>query len=336
MSTMGKVPKYDLVKTDILFDFNDFQMLKNFYKNNVGKDLKEIELASIGFFDSNGYLKNGSLLFKDDYNGLECKIVCSVYNGLTRGDNFIIASNEFNGNLISCFNYIWEFVNQRMNHGFIKEETKRIEVDAFPRRSLFEAIINSLAHRDYFLTGSAIYVDIFKNRLVITSPGGLYGNGDLKKTYKLDSFISRRRNELICNIFILCKAMEAKGTGFEKISDDYKNVQLNHKPFIYCKNNQFSIVLPDLTYENGVGLDDDAISILGQIENCSKYDNSVLAFCYYKEKNVRELTEYLNVSNSTFFRKNVILNLVNQRFLIENSNGNKKTYITNHDLVKII
>jgi len=38
-----------------------------------------------------------------------------------------------------------------------------------------------LAHRDYFLSGSAIYVDLFKNRLVISSPGSFFGTGDMKK-----------------------------------------------------------------------------------------------------------------------------------------------------------
>lgn len=41
-------------------------------------------------------------------------------------------------------------------------------------------------------------------------------------------------NEFV--IFLLwCKAMEDKGTGFEKILEDYKNVDLKYKPFIFAK-----------------------------------------------------------------------------------------------------
>lgn len=333
MSTNSKHPKFDLQKTDIKFNINDFTMLSKFYKENTNNELKEKELAAINFFDENHFLTNGALLFKDDYDGNDSKVVCSLYKGLTRGDNQIIASNSFQGNLIKCYEYIYEFVNQRMNHGFIKKETKRIDIDAFPKRSLFEAIINSLAHRDYFISGSAIYVDMFKNRLVISSPGGLYGSGDVKKTYKLDYFISRRRNELICDVFIMCKAMEAKGTGFEKIMDDYKNENESHKPFIFSKNNQFSIVLPDLTYEDGITLDDESLQILENINNGSKYDISILAFCYNTNKSIKDITNYLNVSNSTFFRKKIIMNLVLQNFLIEKEEGNTKTYYTNHNLV---
>lgn len=52
----------------------------------------------------------------------------------------------------------------------------------------------------------------------------------------------------------MCKAMGDKGTGFEKILEDYKNVDLKYKPFIFAKNNQFSIVLPDFTSKDDVWL----------------------------------------------------------------------------------
>ena len=49
-----------------------------------------------------------------------------------------------------------------------------IGVDAYPARALFEGIINAIAHRDYFLDGTQIQVDMFKNRLEISSPGSFF------------------------------------------------------------------------------------------------------------------------------------------------------------------
>lgn len=336
MSIKGKIPKFDNGKTNQKFNFQDFKMLQEFYNKNTNKILKEKDLLSLGFVTEDGYLKNGSVLFKDDYNGELTTVVCSSYNGNTRGDNHIVASNTYKGNLISCYYYIFEFINQRMNHGFIKKETSRVDIDSFPKRSIFEAVINALAHRDYFLTGTAIYVDMFKNRLVISSPGGLFQTGDIKKTYQLDSFISKRRNELISSVFVLCNAMEAKGTGFEKIIEDYKEADLKHKPFIFSKNNQFSIVLPDLTNSDGVLLDDESISIIGEYTNQGKYDNQILLYCYYEARSVKEITDYLGVSNSTFFRKNILNNLTSQQLLEELDTTKEKLYITNKNLVKLL
>ena len=335
LSLTGTRPQFDLCTTDQIFDEKNFQDLYAFYKKNTGKDLKEKELASIGFFDKNRKLAKGATLFQDDYDGKDTQIVCSMYKGLTRGDDDIIASNNYQGNLIKEYYYMSSFIEQRMNHGFHKKATSREDIDSFPARSLFEAIINSLTHRDYFITGSAIYVDLFKNRLVISSPGGLFGSpSENIETYKLDSFISRRRNTLISNVFVLCKAMEAKGTGFEKITQDYKDAKLSHKPYLFVKNNQFSIVLPDLTYADGIQTDEDSYILLQKVEKPSKYDLSVLAFCFSSYKSVKEITEHLGVSNSTFFRKNVISNLLDQSFLLKKEVGNRQVYLANHDKIE--
>lgn len=326
-------PKYDMDHTNILFNFNDFNKLKQFYLENTNKELKVKDLESINFYDENNLLYKGSYLFSDNYDGKDLKVVFTMYKGFTRGDDFIISSNEFMGNAIDCYKFLYDSITFNMKHGFIKKDTYRIDVDGFPKRSLFEAIINSIAHKDYYIEGSAIYADLFKDRLVLSSPGSLYGIRELDKTYSLDKFASKRRNELISNVFVLCHAMEAKGTGFEKIMEDYREQDVKHKPFIYSKNNQFRIVLPDLLYEDGVDFDSEGIKLLSNIENQTRFDLSVLAYCYSSYRSIKEIALYLGVSNSTFLRKNVILNLVNQNFLIENKVSNKTVYLTNNDKV---
>ncbi len=328
-------PKYDKDKTDITFDFNNFTKLKQFYFENTQKELTIKDLESINFYDENNKLYKGSNLFRDDYDGKDLHVVFCLYEGFTRGDNVILSTNEFKGNAIDCYKFLYDNVNFRMNHGFVKKDTTRVDTDAYPKRSLFEAIINSIAHKDYYIEGSSIYVNMFKDRLVISSPGSPYGMDELDKTYNFSSFASKRRNELICAIFVLCHAMEAKGTGFEKIIDDYKNQDEKHKPFIYSKNNQFSIVLPDLTYSEGVNVDNESIVIQAKINNTTRFDISVLSYCFSSSHSTKEISEYLNISNSTYLRKQVIANLVNQSFLLESKKGNKVVYSTNKDKVSL-
>lgn len=336
MAKYNANPKYDLDKTDKLFDFDDFKKLREFYFDNVGKDLKIKDLESINFYDDNKHLFKGSNLFSDDYDGKDLKAVFSIYKGFTRGDDTIISSVEYKGNAIDCCKFIIENVDLKMNHGLIKKDTYHVDLDSFPKRSLFEAVINSIAHKDYYIDGSAIYVDMFKDRLSITSPGCPYGRKELQKTYNLDSFASKRRNELISNIFVLCNAMEAKGTGFEKIMDDYKNADIKHKPFIYSKNNSFTIVLPDLTFSDGVNVDAESIKLLASINNPTRFDVSILAYCYGEKRSVKDMASYLNVANSTFLRKDVIQNLLSQAFLIESKQSNKAVFTTNKEKVALL
>ncbi len=72
-----------------------------------------------------------------------------------------------------------------------------------------------------------------KDRLEISSPGGFYRGGKLGKTYDLSGVISKRRNELISNVLVACNVMEAAGTGFDKITEEYMEADLPHKPYIY-------------------------------------------------------------------------------------------------------
>ncbi len=336
MSIESGGARYDTAKTDIKFSLSDFTKLSAFHKEKVGGELTEKLLSSVGFFDNDGYLRKGASLFMDNYTGDDTSVVCSLYEGKSRGDTKILASNTFKGNLIDALQYMWDFVILHMNKGFIKKDTYRLDIDAFPRRSVFEALVNALAHRDYLLKGADIAVDIFVNRLRITSPGSIFKSDEPRLTYKLDQLILNRRNELISDVFVLCGVMEKKGTGFEKIVDDYKEADALHKPFISSKYNQFSITLPDLTFADGVSLEEDAISISGIIENEGKYDMRILSFCYGKKRDAKDIASFLGISNSSYLRKSVLDNLVKQHYLLVEEKAKAKLYSSNLDKVRCI
>ena len=182
-------PSFDSSSTDIDFDINNFSKYALFYKERTNKELRTKDLESIKDCIISGKVSNGLMLFSDNYNGNKSNVVCSLYRGVNRGDDAVVTSNTFSGNLIDCYYFINEFVNARMNKGFVKLDDRRVDVFSYPNRALFEAIINSLAHRDYLLEGTQINIDMFSNRLVISSPGSLFeGKENLYPTYNLSSF----------------------------------------------------------------------------------------------------------------------------------------------------
>ena len=115
--------------------------------------------------------------------------------------------------MISELVKVWKLMDnghvyQRMNHSMIKFGDTRKNIDAYPQRALFEGVINAVAHRDYFLDGTQIQVDMFKDRLEISSPGSFYRGEKLGKTYELSGIISKRRNTLIASVLVSCYVME--------------------------------------------------------------------------------------------------------------------------------
>ena len=336
MAISSAPAKYDEQVMDVPFSMDQFIKLGAFYQEQTGgKGLKEKDLAAIGFFDGDHRIKKGAYLFADACREENTSIVCNLFKGETRGDDMVLSTSKFKGNLIDGFHFIDDFLTLKMNHGFVKLPSGRVDVDAFPKRAVFEAIINALAHRDYYLDGTEISVDLFNNRVVISSPGSLYNaRGDLK-TRNLSSIISRRRNELISSVFVLCHAMEAKGTGFEKIEEEYKGQDELHQPFVFTRNNQFCIVLPDITNPAGVEISDDSIYLIGEIQNGSKYDAKILSYCFASKKSAGEIAAHLKVSDSTFLRNALLGNLVEQHYLLLIDEGKTKRYLSNKDLVKM-
>ena len=56
-------------------------------------------------------------------------------------------------------------------HGFALNE--RQVVPPMPEGALREALVNAVIHRDYAITASRILLEVFDDRIVVTSPGAL-------------------------------------------------------------------------------------------------------------------------------------------------------------------
>ena len=229
-----------------------------------------------------------------------------------------------------------EFVSQRMNHSIIKLANGRKNVDAYPARALFEGIINAVAHRDYYLDGTQIQIDMFRDRLEISSPGGMFRGEKLGKTDDLTNIISKRRNDVITSVLVACNVMEAAGTGFDKIAEEYSTTDEAHRPYIYSMSDHFTLVLPDLTYIEGIEDDDLPNISFVPAKNASDYDEKVLQFCYRKARKASEIADFLGRSDSSYLRKNVLERLADQGYLISSKQSRAIFYKTNPEMVKTI
>ena len=336
MSVKSKKTQYDLLVSDVRYDPDKLSDLRAFYKShNEGATLKEKALQSLGFVNEDGYLLNGAVLFLDDYGGKKTEVQCSVFAGFNKGSERIVTINKFNGNITSTIEYIMDFVKQRMNHSMIKRDDERVNIDSYPARAIFEGVINAVAHRDYYLDGTQIQVDMFRDRLEISSPGGFYRGEKIGKTYDLSGIISKRRNELITGVLVACNVMEAAGTGFDKITEEYALADEAHKPYIYSSSDHFTLVLPDLTYEKGI--EDTTMPVLSfvPVPGGTALDAKVLSFCYLKAHKVSEIAEYLGISDSTYLRKQVLENMEKNGYLEKNKVSRAYFYKTNPGMVTV-
>lgn len=120
----------------------------------------------------------------------------------------------------------------------------RIDMPEYCERSYFEALV----HRDYLVNGSEVHIDIFDDRMVIYSPGGMM-DGTLVQDRIIDAIPSTRRNPVLADVFQRLGYMERKGSGLTKIINA-NNYDESKMPQFISSRVEFTVILKNLNYGN--------------------------------------------------------------------------------------
>lgn len=324
---------FDQTFIDRDFDPKDFSLLYEEFRKANHRELTEKELTSIGFISVDEKLSRGAELFLDSYSSPRTLAVCTQYLGFEKSDRVFSYTERFSGNLIEEFKQIRSFVISRSHNGFRKGSEDQRELVSYPVGALNEGIINAIVHRNYFIGGSQIEINLFKDRLQIVSPGSLIGSKYLSKEKNLPSIPPIRRNEVICEVFRMLRLTEKSGSGLGRIYQEYSRYGKEYSPYVSSTNTYFELDLPDLSFAGGPvdQSSDPEVSVLN--ESLDSRDLEILSLCYNRARTIAEIADHLKVQPSTYFRKAVIDRLCKKGYLIRSKRPRNSTYRANHDLV---
>ena len=248
----GKI-KFDSQLNEAFNFENDFDELKlDEYLNliNVGKKLsKEDILLNLGVAKRRNeelIFNNAGVLFfsKDSSKFLKTsKVICVNYQ--TNEKLKILDKKVFDGGIINNIQDSINYVQKHIDVEYVINKLKRDEVVQYPLEAIREVIVNSIMHRDYFDDSEDILVEIFKNKLVVSNPGGLVLGLDEKDFGKK----SRTRNSLIANLLLRTDYVEKLGTGINRIKSVFSRAGLLEPLFRY--DSSFLVELYDKTEKVG-------------------------------------------------------------------------------------
>lgn len=329
---------YDYIPTNEIFDAKSFSLLYKTYKEKNNKDLNEKTLSSIEFFSKDKKLSRGALLFKDGYSSNLTKVKCVKWPGIDKGSSYYLNEEEINGNIIECLAKCQEYIQNNSDKGFEKTSSSRKEIFSYPPRAVFEGLVNAFAHRNYFMDYMNIQLDLYVDRLEITSPGSLLNNEQLYKDKNITALAPIRRNKLVCDVLEKLKMMEAIGSGFEKIENEYRGKGEPFEPYITASSSYFILTLPNLLFTPGVVTEatTNLKLVYPKDADQKERDDKILSFCYYSPKSLEEIASVIGIKPSSYFRKDLEDRLAKQSLLSVGEFKNKKKYSTNREIVKII
>lgn len=116
-------------------------------------------------------------------------------------------------------------------------------------------MVNHFIHRDYTVIGSEVHLDIYGDRLVVTSPGGMY-NGLLIQNLDIEDVSSERRNPVLANVMAQLDYMEKRGSGLTRICNETKALEGYKdelKPVFKSTPTQFQTIIYATSDSQNVG-----------------------------------------------------------------------------------
>lgn len=115
---------------------------------------------------------------------------------------------EYRQGFFSFYDDLWNSINLRNDLQHYRDGLFVLDISTFAERSVREAILNAVSHRDYQLGGN-VFVRQYSRRLVIESPGGF------PLGITADNVLDRQspRNRRIADVFTKCGLVERSGQG---------------------------------------------------------------------------------------------------------------------------
>lgn len=193
------------------------------------------------------------------------------------------------------------FVKSNTKNGWEKLPNGRKNKPEYAERALLEAFVNHFIHRDYTVMGGEVHLDIYDDRISITSPGGMY-NGLLIQDLDIADVSSERRNPILANVMAQLDYMEKRGSGLTRICNETKTLsgyKDELKPIFKSTPTQFQTTIYASINNKIVG---DDVGVMSEIKLTVRQRKIVNIIKETPTVSARKMSEMLSVSQRTIER----------------------------------
>ena len=156
----------------------------------------------------------GLMVFGRDPQGhhrtISLFVQCAAYAGADRASD-VLSAGEAKGRLdeqvIRSMGWFRSLGRREVYRGL-----HRTDIPLVPEEVLREALVNAVIHRDYALAGSQVLLEVFDDRIDVTSPGTLPNHMTVEQARSGGA--PRSRNEMMANAMVVRQLMERRGRGW--------------------------------------------------------------------------------------------------------------------------
>ena len=305
----GSNKTYDSLLTDYKEEDNTFIILANTFKTRTNQEWNKKFLLSFGLITNTGVLTNAGALFADDCPLWQSRLYCTRWDGNDKSD--AINDAEFTGNILLLLREAMNFVKSNTKKGWEKLPDGRKNKPEYAERAVLEAMVNHFIHRDYTVMGGEVHLDIYDDRLTVTSPGGMY-NGSLIQDLDIAEVSSDRRNPILADVMAQLDYMEKRGSGLTRICNETKALdgyKDELKPVFKSTPTQFQTIIYATSGASNVG---ENVGEMSEREITDRQQHILNLIKEYPTITAKQMSERLSVTQRTIERDIAILKKKNR------------------------
>ncbi len=164
------------------------------------------------------------------------------------GERFI-DNERITGSISEMLDGAVDFVRRNSRtKTIITEDGQRIDKQEYPLIAVREAILNALVHRDYSVhtENTPIRIEMYRDRMVIISSGGLYGKITIDSLGKVRP---ETRNAALANMLELMSITKNRYSGIPTIRKAFKDSNLP-APIFSVHHGEFTVTFKNNIYKS--------------------------------------------------------------------------------------
>ena len=171
----------------------------------------------------------------------QCRILADAYRG-AEADGDPRDHEDIRGPMPLAVDRAIAFIDRNTRHPMKVVGLNRVRLDEYPTEALREALVNAVAHRQYEDAGRKIMLEVFSDRVVVSSPGLPPAPITLaslrKRKYRPCS-----RNPVLAQCLSYFHRIEERGSGFRRMRDQMLNHGLD-QPLLGTDTGYFQVTFP--------------------------------------------------------------------------------------------
>lgn len=312
----------------------DFTELKKLWADQEEPFSKQ-SLFNLGLLGRNEELTYGLFFFSNDSSYPSLKAIGNIYSGDEKRDDELLSMSKSKGNIESLFDFCYSFID-----GYVQLDSPSCP---YKKEAIINAILLTLAKRNYLDEENTITIDIFSSRISIGSNGDIANEGEFILPY-LDRVRLNSRNELISKILSKIYPIDFENP-FLKISQSYMGAESSIYPLLKSGYQKFEFVFTSSKINEKETQQEEIKGPAYKLDykKISKgnrdYDNDILSLCFDSAKSRSEIAKLTPYTSRSSFLTSVLNPLLEASLLLpttkfKTSPNNK--YFTNPAKVKRI